>query len=97
MASTLTQATTTRSLALADEYLRVRQASAALAAPLEPEDCVVQTIPEVSPTKWHLAHVTWFFEKFCLLEFGTAYRLYDEQFHYLFNSYYHSAEPSAGC
>jgi ergothioneine biosynthesis protein EgtB len=91
MASTLTQATTTRSLALADEYLRVRQASAALAAPLEPEDCVVQTIPEVSPTKWHLAHVTWFFEKFCLLEFGTAYRLYDEQFHYLFNSYYHSA------
>lgn len=62
----------------------------ALAAPLEPEDCVVQTIPEVSPTKWHLAHVTWFFEKFCLHAHEPDYCLFDERFHYLFNSYYHS-------
>jgi ergothioneine biosynthesis protein EgtB len=75
---------------VADEYLRVRQASLALAANLEPEDCGVQTIPEVSPTKWHLAHVTWFFERFCLLEHGSNHRVYDERFHYLFNSYYNS-------
>jgi ergothioneine biosynthesis protein EgtB len=75
---------------LAADYLEVRQASVALAAPLEPEDCVVQTIPEVSPTKWHLAHVTWFFERFCLREFVDGYEPFDEQFHYLFNSYYYS-------
>jgi ergothioneine biosynthesis protein EgtB len=75
---------------LSELYRRVREASTALAANLEPEDCVVQTIPEVSPTKWHLAHVTWFFEKFCLLEHEPNYRLYDERLHYLFNSYYHS-------
>jgi ergothioneine biosynthesis protein EgtB len=72
-------------------YRSVRLASAALAANLTPEDCVVQTCPEVSPTKWHLAHVTWFFEKFCLAEHQPGYRPYDERFHYLFNSYYYSA------
>jgi ergothioneine biosynthesis protein EgtB len=77
-------------------YRRVRGASTALAASLEPEDCVVQTIPEVSPTKWHLAHVTWFFEKFCLLEHEPGYRAYDERFHYLFNSYYYSAGAMHG-
>jgi ergothioneine biosynthesis protein EgtB len=71
-------------------YLSVRGASLVLAEPLQAEDCVVQTIPEVSPTKWHLAHVTWFFEKFCLLEHSPGYRLYNEAFHYLFNSYYYS-------
>ncbi len=75
---------------LGELYRRVRGTSTALAIDLEPEDCVVQTIPEVSPTKWHLAHVTWFFEKFCLLEHQPGYRLYDERFHYLFNSYYYS-------
>ena len=71
-------------------YREVRAASEALAAPLEPEDCVIQTIPEVSPTKWHLAHVTWFFEKFCLREHIDDYRVFDERFDYLFNSYYYS-------
>jgi ergothioneine biosynthesis protein EgtB len=81
---------------LAELYSRVRGASAALASGLEPEDCVVQTIAEVSPTKWHLAHVTWFFEKFCLAEYASDYRPYDEHFHYLFNSYYHSAGAMHG-
>jgi ergothioneine biosynthesis protein EgtB len=76
--------------ALDEIYGRVRAASTALIANLEPEDCVVQTIPEVSPTKWHLAHVTWFFEKFCLLEHQPGYRPYDERLHFLFNSYYHT-------
>jgi ergothioneine biosynthesis protein EgtB len=75
---------------LADEYTRVRAATIMLADRLEPEDCVIQTIPEVSPAKWHLAHVTWFFEQFCLLELGDRYRAYDEDFLYLFNSYYYS-------
>jgi ergothioneine biosynthesis protein EgtB len=81
---------------LIDEYVRVRQASSALVAALEPEDCGVQTIPEVSPTKWHLAHVTWFFEKFCLLEYRADHRIYNEQFHYLFNSYYYSVGKMHG-
>src|SRR5690606_22450669 len=68
----------------------VRSASLALAEPLAPEDQVVQTIPEVSPTKWHLAHVTWFFERFCLLEHAAGYEPVDERYHYLFNSYYYT-------
>jgi ergothioneine biosynthesis protein EgtB len=86
---------------LGSAYLRVRQASIELAAGLDPEDCVIQTIPEVSPTKWHLAHTSWFFEQFCLLEHAAPYRPYDETFLYLFNSYYHSvgamhARPQRG-
>ncbi|HET7132625.1 MAG TPA: ergothioneine biosynthesis protein EgtB [Gammaproteobacteria bacterium] len=81
---------------LAEVYRRVRGASTALVAGLEPEDFVVQTIPEVSPTKWHLAHVTWFFEKFCLLEHARGYRPFDERFHYLFNSYYYSVGEMHG-
>ncbi|HEX6992529.1 MAG TPA: ergothioneine biosynthesis protein EgtB [Gammaproteobacteria bacterium] len=76
--------------ALAARYQRVRSASLALADPLAPEDQVVQTIPEVSPTKWHLAHVTWFFERFCLLEHAPGYEPVDERYHYLFNSYYYT-------
>ncbi len=81
---------------LSELYRRVRGASTALVDNLEPEDCVVQTIPEVSPTKWHLAHATWFFEKFCLLEHQPGYQPYDERFHYLFNSYYHSVGAMHG-
>ena len=73
------------------EFRRIRTATQDLIRPLEPEDCVVQTIPEVSPTKWHLAHVTWFFEKFCLCEFEPGYRVFDDAYHYLFNSYYYTA------
>ena len=73
---------------LASDYLRVRRASTELTKTLEPEDCVVQTILEVSPSKWHLAHVTWFFEQFCLREYLAGYKVYNEHFAYLFNSYY---------
>jgi len=76
--------------ALTARYHRVRSASLALAEPLAPEDQVIQTIPEVSPTKWHLAHVTWFFERFCLLEHLPGYEPVDERYHYLFNSYYYT-------
>jgi ergothioneine biosynthesis protein EgtB len=62
----------------------------ALAAPLAAEDQVVQTMPEVSPTKWHLAHITWFFERFCLLEHGAGYQAYHERYLHLFNSYYYT-------
>ena len=96
MVSALDSSRTSRQSALAADYLRVRGASTGLAQKLEPEDCVVRTIPEVSPTKWHLAHVTWFFEKFCLLEHDAGHRLFDEQFHYLFNSYYYTAGAMHG-
>jgi len=59
MASASNRPAQSRSSELAESYLCVRQASMALIAPLEPEDCVVHTIPEVSPAKWHLAHATW--------------------------------------
>lgn len=80
----------TESEPLAAYYERVRSTTLALAAPLTAEDQVVQTIPEVSPTKWHLAHVTWFFEHFCLLAHDAAYRQFDERYHHLFNSYYYT-------
>jgi len=62
-----------------------------LCANLEPEDCVVQSIPDVSTTKWHLAHTTWFFETFILKRFVPGYRAEIPQYAYLFNSYYNAA------
>ncbi len=76
---------------LADRYRRIRNLSLELAAPLSPEDQVVQTIPEVSPTKWHLAHATWFFEQFCLRAHVDGYEPVYERYQFLFNSYYHTA------
>ena len=73
------------------EYRRVRSLTLELCRTLEPEDTVVQSMPDVSPTKWHLAHVTWFFERFVLEAFETGYRRCNEQYDYLFNSYYYSA------
>jgi ergothioneine biosynthesis protein EgtB len=76
---------------LAAEYERVRRATEALVAPLSAEDCQVQSMPDASPTKWHLAHVTWFFETFILERFEPAFRPFDERFRVLFNSYYQGA------
>jgi len=73
---------------LLDAYLAVRQASEAICAPLETDDYQIQSITETSPPKWHLAHVTWFFETFVLPRFEPAYRPFDKDFAYLFNSYY---------
>src|SRR5690606_10725378 len=61
---------------LGQRYHRVRDATAALTQPLSDEDCVVQSMPDCSPSKWHLAHTTWFFETF-VLERLPGYRLYD--------------------
>lgn len=62
-----------------------------LCAPLATEDTVVQSMPDTSPSKWHLAHVTWFFERFVLREYDPGYVPLDEQYDFLFNSYYYSA------
>jgi len=70
------------------EYHRVRRMTALLCAPLEIEDHVVQPIDDVSPPKWHLAHTTWFFETFLLQRRLPGYRVFDENFPEIFNSYY---------
>ncbi len=75
---------------LADHYRRVRDQTVALCQPLEDEDYVVQSMPDASPAKWHLAHTSWFFEEFVLRRALADYRPYDERFGYLFNSYYNS-------
>ena len=74
--------------ALAERYRYVRQATAALIAPLSPEDCQVQSMPDASPAKWHLAHTAWFFETFLLKPLLGDYRAFDPAFAVLFNSYY---------
>jgi len=71
-----------------ERYRRVRQRTEALAAPLAAEDCVVQTTQDISPTKWHLAHVTWFFETFVLGPHLPGYKPLDPRYAFLFNSYY---------
>jgi len=76
---------------LSDRFLNVRAITLSLIADLQPEDTVVQTMPDVSPSKWHLAHVTWFFERFVLEPHLDNYSRFDDQFHYLFNSYYYTA------
>lgn len=74
---------------LQERFARVRGFSQRLAFPLSPEDCCIQSMPDVSPTRWHLAHTTWFFETFVLNQ-HSDYRCFDERFQYLFNSYYNS-------
>ena len=76
-----------------EHYREVRAATEALAAPLSPEDQTVQSMPDVSPTKWHRAHVTWFFEQFVLLPYQPGYRPVDERYLYLWNSYYEGVGP----
>ncbi len=77
--------------ALHSAYRATRDRTLNLCSSLEQEDYVVQSMPDVSPTKWHLAHTTWFFEQFVLVPFAQGYRVFDEQYHYLFNSYYQTA------
>lgn len=76
--------------ALADAFRATRQATTDLCRSLQPEDMVVQTMPDVSPTKWHLAHTTWFFENFLLAPHLPGYRVFHERYGYLFNSYYYT-------
>ncbi len=72
----------------AEAYRGVRQRSEELCAPLSPEDYVIQTTPEASPAKWHLAHVSWFFETFLLKEYLARYPEFHPLYRDLFNSYY---------
>jgi ergothioneine biosynthesis protein EgtB len=74
-------------------YRHVRSETERRAAPLSAEDQQVQSMADASPTKWHRAHVTWFFEQFLLREHLPGYAIYDERLHYLFNSYYVAAGP----
>jgi len=71
-----------------DAYRRIRRVSEALCTSLETEDFVLQTVPEASPTKWHLAHVSWFFETFILVPYAHGYTPLNPRYRYLFNSYY---------
>ncbi|MDB6045104.1 MAG: hypothetical protein JWM63_3655 [Gammaproteobacteria bacterium] len=78
---------------LAERYRQVRTATAALCAPLSAEDFVVQSMPDASPAKWHLAHTTWFWEEFVLQHAADRYEFHDKAFRYLFNSYYNTVGP----
>src|SRR6185503_6312449 len=71
-----------------ERFTAVRQQTEALCAPLETEDFVVSSMPDVSPTKWHLAHTSWFFETFVLAQFDDAYVTPNPKYAFLFNSYY---------
>ncbi|WP_025918094.1 ergothioneine biosynthesis protein EgtB [Herminiimonas sp. CN] len=73
---------------LLEEYDQIRQATMALAEPLSDEDCCVQSMPDASPAKWHLAHTSWFFETFVLEHFELNFKPYQPAFRVLFNSYY---------
>lgn len=75
---------------LAARFSEVRAASVQLAEPLSPEDCAIQSFIFASPTKWHLAHTSWYFETFVLEAATPDYRPFDERFRVLFNSYYNS-------
>jgi ergothioneine biosynthesis protein EgtB len=81
------------SAALATRFAEVRARSLALAAPLTAEDQCVQSMPDASPTKWHLAHTSWFFEAVVLTPHAAGYRPFDPRYFHLFNSYYESLGP----
>ncbi|MGN6162379.1 MAG: DinB family protein [Marmoricola sp.] len=83
----------TTSDALLQRYSEVRAYTESLAAPLSPEDQTVQSMPDVSPTKWHRAHVTWFFETFLLAENESNFAPYADKYWFLFNSYYEAIGP----
>src|SRR5687768_16528494 len=75
---------------LAGRFTEVRAHSLSLAAPLSAEDQCVQSMPDASPTKWHLAHTTWFFEAVVLAPHAAGYQAFDSRWFHLFNSYYES-------
>lgn len=75
-------------MTLSQQYTQIRNHSVLICEPLQTEDYVVQPIVDVSPPKWHLGHSTWFFETFILLPFFESYKVFNENFNYVFNSYY---------
>ncbi len=79
--------------ALVERFDEVRAHTEVLAAPLSPEDQTVQSMPDVSPTKWHRAHVTWFFETFVLADHEPGFAPFQDRYWFLFNSYYETVGP----
>jgi len=86
-------ATQARVIAVPTRYAAIRAYTEQLAATLGPEDQCIQSMPDASPAKWHRAHTTWFFEEFVLRRFVPSYRVFDEDFCFLFNSYYEAVGP----
>ena len=78
---------------LSERFERIRKYTETLAAPLSAEDTVAQSMPDASPTKWHLAHISWFFETFLLSPYLPGYQVFDSSYSYLFNSYYETLGP----
>jgi ergothioneine biosynthesis protein EgtB len=78
---------------LSHQYQRVRSVTLGICEPLATEDYVVQSMPDASPAKWHLAHTSWFFEQFLLRPLLHGYPLFHEKYEYLFNSYYQTVGP----
>src|SRR5689334_17671015 len=76
-----------------ERFEAIRRETESLIANLAPEDQSIQSMPDVSPSKWHLGHTSWFFETFLLTRFDADYRVFDPSFGYLFNSYYEAAGP----
>jgi len=76
---------------LISDFRRVRSFTELMTQDLAPEDCVVQSMPDVSPAKWHMAHTTWFFETFVLRKYVPGYQPVVPEYAYLFNSYYNAA------
>jgi ergothioneine biosynthesis protein EgtB len=91
--STASVTDVSRAHELLARYAAVRRFTERLSAPLSPEDQTVQSMPDVSPTKWHRAHTTWFFETFLLGEHVAGYQPVDPDYAYLFNSYYVAVGP----
>lgn len=88
MSDTLTADLTLNRSSLLEAFRSVRSRTEKLAEPLTPEDCVVQTMYDASPTKWHLGHTTWFFERVILHQFINNYQPLNEDYYFAFNSYY---------
>ncbi len=78
---------------LVSDYLVVRRTTEQLCVPLAVEDYMLQAMPGASPAKWHIAHVSWFFETFVLKPHLPGYRVFSPQFEYLLNSYYNTVGP----
>jgi ergothioneine biosynthesis protein EgtB len=93
LAGTLRVATSNESAELRDWYSEVRRWTEQICRPLSTEDYVIQSMPDASPVKWHLAHTSWFFETFILVPHVPGYKPFHPEFGVLFNSYYNAVGP----
>ena len=93
VAPAASQSVESQRIAWRDVFRTVRGESERRASYLSAEDQIVQSMADASPTKWHRAHVTWFFEQFLLVPNEPHYKIFDERFPFLFNSYYVAAGP----